>query len=174
MTHLHFIRAAAVAALFATLPAGAVLAHDHVAVHDGYIRSVPPTAPTAAGYMVIDNHRKVSVRITGVSSDAAAKVELHTATQDAQGMMHMGPLVDGITIPAGGSHVLQPGADHIMFMGLVKPLEQGATVPVSLQFEGLPDMVVDLTVKLDAPTKAGAMGGMEHGAMPHGAVKPAN
>lgn len=173
MTHLNFLRAATAAALFATLPAGAALAHDHVAIHDGYVRSVPPTAPSAAGYMVIDNHRTVPVHITGVSSDVAANVMLHTSTQDAQGVMHMSPLVDGITIPAGGTHVLQPGADHIMFMGLVKPLEQGATVPVTVQFEGLPDVVVDLTVNHQGSTKAGPMGGMDHGSMPNGAGQPA-
>ena len=165
MTHLHFFRAAIAAALFATLPIGAALAHDHVAIHDGFVRSVPPTAPTAAGYMVIENHRKVPVHITGVASDAAAHVALHTANQDAQGVMHMGPLVDGITIPAGGTHKLQPGGDHIMFMGLVKPLQQGSTVPVTLHFEGLADLVVELKVNHEGQTKAGATNAMDHGTM---------
>jgi copper(I)-binding protein len=87
--------------------------------------------------------------------------------QDAQGVMRMLPLADGITIPAGGTHVLKPGGEHVMFMGLVKPLEQGATVPVTFHFDGLPDMVVDLTVDQNAAAGAGAMGSMDHGAM-HG------
>lgn len=168
MTTLTFLRSLTTAALLFTLPAGAALAHDGVTIHDGYVRSTPPTAPTAAGYMVIDNHRTVPVHITGVSSDVAAKVALHTMTQDAQGVMLMGPLVDGITIPAGGSHALQPGGDHVMFMGLVKPLKQGATVPLTVHFDGLPDMVVELTVNHDAAAKPGAMGAMDHGTMHHG------
>ncbi|MBC7153198.1 MAG: copper chaperone PCu(A)C [Rhodobacteraceae bacterium] len=172
MKYLTFLRSAAAAALLFTLPAGAALAHDGVTIHDGYVRSVPPTAPTAAGYLVIDNHRTVPVHITGVSSDVAAEVALHTMAQDAQGVMRMLPLADGITIPAGGTHVLKPGGEHVMFMGLVKPLEQGATVPVTFHFDGLPDMVVDLTVDQNAAAGAGAMGSMDHGAMHGGADQP--
>jgi copper(I)-binding protein len=140
------IRPAALAAFFAVSLPGAALAHDHVLIKDGFIRSAPPTAPTAAGYAVIENHRDVPVHITGVSADVAAKVELHTTRQGSDGVMRMIHLSEGITIPAGGSHALQPGQDHVMFMGLKSPLEQGASVPVTFHFDGLSDLTVDLTV----------------------------
>lgn len=158
MTFLNLMRTAPAAALFAILPAGVALAHDHVAIKDAYIRSVPPTAPTAAAYMVIDNHRAVAVHLTGVSSDVAAMVALHTSRPNQAGAMQMVPLTEGITIPAGGSHVLQPGQDHVMFMGLKAPLEQGATVPVTFHFDGLDDLVVEVTVDHTRNTKAGGMG----------------
>lgn len=161
MTLLKLIRTAPVAALLAILPAGMALAHDHVLIKDGFIRSVPPTAPTAAAYMVIDNHRDVAVRVTGVSSDAAAKVELHTTRRSEAGVMQMVPLSDGITIPAGGSHALQPGQDHVMFMGLKAPLEQGATVPITFHFDGLDDLIVEVTVDHNRKPDGGGMG---HGA----------
>lgn len=162
MTLMNLIRTAPLAALVAILPAGVALAHDHVLIKDGFIRSAPPTAPTAAAYMVIDNHRDVAVHVTGVSSDAAARVELHTTRSNEAGVMQMIPLSDGITIPAGGSHALQPGGDHVMLMGLKAPLVQGATVPITFHFDGLADLVVDVTV--DHARKPG--GGAEHG---HGA-----
>lgn len=156
MTFLNLIRTAPVAALLAILPAGVALAHDHVLIKDGFIRSAPPTAPTAAAYMTIDNHRDVAVHVTGVSSDAAAKVELHTMRVNSAGVMQMIPLADGITIPAGGSHALQPGGDHVMFMGLKAPLVQGATVPITFHFDGLADLVVEVTVDHDRKPDGGA------------------
>ena len=37
------------------------------------------------------------------------------------GAMQMQPKADGFTVPAGGTHVLQPGGDHVMLMGLDGP-----------------------------------------------------
>lgn len=159
MRTLNSIRSAALAALFAFLTAGAALAHDHVLVKDGFIRAAPPTAPTAAGYMVIENHRNVAVHVTGVSSDVAAKVEFHTIERTSDGVMKMTPLSDGVTIPAGGAHALQPGQDHVMFMGLKAPLEQGATVPITLHFDGLDDLTVELTVDHQREMSGAAHGG---------------
>ena len=41
---------------------------------------------------------------------------------------------DGITIPAGGTAVLQPGGDHIMFMDVTTAIKPGDSVPLTLTF----------------------------------------
>jgi hypothetical protein len=72
--------------------------------------------------------------LLSASSDAAAKVEIHQmGMQD--GIMAMRPLDDGLAIPPDATVTLAPGGDHIMFVGLIAPFEEGQRVPVSLNFE---------------------------------------
>ncbi len=58
---------------------------------------------------------------------------------------------------------MKRGGDHVMFMGLNVPLEQGGEVQVTLTFEQAGDIV--LTIPVDNERKAG------HGMMNHGAMK---
>lgn len=171
MTIFNLLRSAPLAAALALLPLSGALAHDHVLIRDATVRSVPPTAPTAAGYLVIENHRAVPVHVTGVSSDVAAQVAMHTVRRSADGMMVMEPLADGIVLPAGGSHSFAPGGDHVMFMGLKAPLEQGAKVPVTFHFEGLSDVTVEMTVDHARMREGMGAGHGTHGGMPMGAGK---
>ena len=38
----------------------------------------------------------------------------------------------GFVIPAGETVMLKPGGDHIMFMGIKRPITAGKTIPVTL------------------------------------------
>jgi len=51
------------------------------------------------------------------------------------GIMTMRPLDDGLAISPDATVTLAPGGDHIMFVGLIAPFEEGQRVPVSLNFE---------------------------------------
>lgn len=119
-----------VAALVLTIPAAA-FAHDGLAIRDAYVRSANPD--TAAAFMVVENHRQVECRLSGVSSDAAGMVELHTHSE-VDGVMKMQKIAGGIAIPARAEHALARGGDHVMLMGLKKPLAQGDTVALTLDF----------------------------------------
>ncbi|MFD1913415.1 copper chaperone PCu(A)C [Halodurantibacterium flavum] len=140
---------AAVAALALPITAPAVLAHDGMAVRDAYARVTMPTAPTAAAFMVIENHRAIDDRLIAVRSDAAERVELHTHQQDDAGVMRMIELEDGIAIHAGGEHALVRGGDHLMFLGLTRPLSDGDIVHVTLTFEQSGDLEVEIPVDLN-------------------------
>ncbi len=61
----------------------------------------------------------------------------------------MRPIDGGIAVPAGGSHALKRGGDHVMFMGLDAPFEEGSTISVTLTFEKAGDVVVELPVDND-------------------------
>ncbi|MCZ0960355.1 copper chaperone PCu(A)C [Paracoccus benzoatiresistens] len=118
------------AALAVVTPAMA-MAQDGLEIRDAYVRSANPK--TAAAFMVVENHGGTDCRLTGVSSDAAERVELHThAEQD--GMMKMQKIEGGIAIPAGGEHALARGGDHVMLMGLTKPLADGDGMMLTLDF----------------------------------------
>lgn len=78
------------------------------------------------------------VTIVGGSSPAAASVQVHTMAKQPDGSMKMTEKKGGLTVPAGGSAVLAPGADHVMLLGLRAPLANGEDVSlVMLTADGL-------------------------------------
>ena len=124
-----------------TLPAFA--GEMKLMIHDAYARS---GAKTGAAFFHIMNHTDEDDRLIAAASDVAKRVELHTHIEDANGVMRMRELEAGITVPAGGMHMLKRGGDHVMFMGLEAPLEQGSTIDVTLTFEKAGEIVVEIPV----------------------------
>ena len=122
---------AATAALFA-MPA---LACDGLTVADPYFRASGAMARSGAAFMVLNNAGDSECHMIGARSDLSPRVELHTHIQTADGVMQMREVEDGFRIPAHGSHALQRGADHVMFMGLNHVPEQGEEIAVTLLFE---------------------------------------
>jgi copper(I)-binding protein len=118
------------AAVAALIPFAAA-AHDGVEVQDAYARSANPV--TGAAFMVLSNHVDRDCRLSGVSSDVAERVELHTH-REVDGVMKMTEVEEGFPIPANGTHELARGGDHVMFLGLKSPLEDGQTIPLTLDF----------------------------------------
>ena len=49
--------------------------------------------------------------------------------------------------PANQPIIMKPGGYHVMLMGLVKPLNPGETVEVTLSFESGETLTVDVPVK---------------------------
>ena len=146
------------AALAVATPAMA-LAEDGLEVRDAYVRSANPK--TAAVFMVVENHGGTDCRLTAVSSDAAERVELHThAEQD--GVMKMQKIEGGIAIPAGGEHALARGGDHVMLMGLAKPLANGDSIALTLDFGDCGTQQIQVALDNDRADDA-AGGHADHG-----------
>jgi copper(I)-binding protein len=124
------------------LPAAA----GDIMITDAYARSATPSAPTGAAFLVIENHSMQDDRLIGVTSDAAKMVQLHTHTETADGVMQMRHVEDGFALPAHGMIMMGRGGDHVMFMGLTAPFEQGATVPLTLVFENAGEVQIDVPV----------------------------
>ena len=154
MTMLRSLVVAAVATLCLTLPAAA---HDGVHINDAYARA---SAATGAVFFVIENHQTEDDRLVGVASDAAERVELHTHTEDANGIMQMREVPEGFVVSGKGSHALARGGDHVMMMGLKNPLMTGDTVTLTLTFQRAGEVIVD--VRVDNERTSSAMGGMDH------------
>ncbi len=141
---------AAAAALF-TLPA---LACDGFEIHDGYARASHAMAQSGAAFMIIHNHGTEDCHITGARSDVAQRVELHTHIEDDQGVMRMVEVEEGFPLPVDGEVIMARGGDHVMFLGLHRPLEQGDEVEVTFVFEGGAEATV--TVPVDNERQPGA------------------
>ncbi|SIN81376.1 copper chaperone PCu(A)C [Vannielia litorea] len=147
------LNALTLAALLAATPALA-----EIKVMDAYARAASPTAKSGAAFMQIMNDGAEEDRLIDAASDAAARVELHTHKDLGDGVMKMMQVEEGFAVPAGGMHALARGGDHVMLMGLTGPLEQGATVSITLTFEKAGEMVVEVPIDNER---------QDHGAMDH-------
>jgi copper(I)-binding protein len=117
-----------------TAATGAVAATqaDHVTVSDAWVKSAPSGMTAVFGTLVNDGDAEA--RLESVTTALAAKVELHETVSDGAGGMTMRPKEGGFRIPAGTSHELAPGGDHLMLMGLTGPADAGAEVELVLHF----------------------------------------
>jgi copper(I)-binding protein len=108
--------------------------HADIVVSQAWSRASPKGAKVAGGYLTIENRGAQPDRLLSATSVVASKVEIHQVLMQ-DGIMTMRPLDGGLAIPPGGAITLAPGGNHIMFVGLTAPFEEGQRIPVSLNFE---------------------------------------
>lgn len=157
-------------------PAAAAAAADGqsaLSVSGAYARSNNPEA--GAAFMTITNAGHADCTLSRVSAEGFDRPALHTSREQG-GVMKMVPL-ERLTIPAGGSHELKRGGDHIMLMGARAPVMQGQAVDLTLDFGDCGTLPVSVTIDNSAgpATEAGLMdnpaahglGGMTHDGAAH-------
>lgn len=120
-------------------------ASAEIVIEDAYARASNMMA--GAAFMTIANTGEADDRLVSATSQASERVELHTHIMQGD-VMKMVEVEEGFVIPAGGSHALARGGDHVMFMGLAAPFEDGGTVTVTLTFEQAGDVTVEIPVDL--------------------------
>ncbi|MDC0738144.1 copper chaperone PCu(A)C [Cognatishimia sp. SS12] len=147
--------------LIAALAAPA-LAEGEIMIKDAYLRVATKAAKSGAAFMELHNMGTDRDQLLSVHSDIAARTELHTHEDMGDGVMKMRHVEEGFAIPAGASHDLARGGDHVMFMGLTRSLTEGDTVPLVLVFEHAGEITIEVPV--DNSRAAGAMtqGGHDH------------
>jgi len=110
--------------------------------------SVVVTGQNAAAYFTIENKAAAPLTIVGVAldpADMAAKVEFHKTTTDAKGVSSMAA-VDKIVVPPMSSFVFEKGGNHVMIMGLKKPLKSGDKVKFVMTFEDKTTQTIEAPV----------------------------
>ncbi len=144
----------------ASRPAG-----QTVTIEDAWVKSADEGMSAAFGTLL--NSGDDDVTVVSVTSEASDMIELHETVENEAGEMVMREKDGGFVIPAGGKLALEPGANHIMLMGLSGPLTAGSDVTFTLTFSD------DSTYEFTAPVKdySGANenyeGGEEHEGMDH-------
>lgn len=86
-----------------------------------------------SAFGTVRNSTGEDITIVGASTPAAKTAELHEVIAGADGGMKMQPKEGGFVVPANGEIVLEPGNDHIMMMGLVKPVQAGDEISLTLE-----------------------------------------
>ena len=126
-------------------------------VSEGWVRATPPMAKVAAGHLQLHNPGKLTLRVTGLQSPRAARVESHDMTMEG-GLMRM--RATELVLAPGESLSLEPGGKHLMFMQPVQPFVAGQSVPLTILVDDGSTLAVQLPVRDVAPE--GAASGHDH------------
>ena len=110
-------------------------------------RATPEGARVAAGYVLIRNNGSQPDRLVSATGEIAGRTEIHEMAVDANGVMTMRPLADGLEVPAGGEAELKPGGFHIMFLDLTRGPKEGETFKGTLTFEKAGTVEVEYAVE---------------------------
>lgn len=97
-----------------------------VTVSDAWARATAPGQDSAAVYLRMKSQR--AARLIGVTTTAADSAEIHSMTHD-HGVMKMRAL-EALPLPAGQQVELGSGGNHLMLLGLKRPLKAGGKVPL--------------------------------------------
>ena len=108
--------------------------HGDIVITHSRARPTLGAMKTTAAFMTIKNSGAQDDRLIGVKGDIAMALELHTHIKEGD-VMRMRRVEDGFKIPAGGEHMLAPGSDHIMIMGMTEGAAIGDKLPMTLVFE---------------------------------------
>ena len=105
---------------------------EHITVDDAWVRASAPAAKNGVAYLTLTNHSRTDDKLVEVATTVSDHVGLHTHLEK-DGVMRMRK-IDSVAILAKGYARLEPGGDHIMFIGLKKPLKVGDHVLLDLKF----------------------------------------
>ncbi|MGB3390873.1 MAG: DUF1775 domain-containing protein [Pseudaminobacter sp.] len=143
-----------------TILAAGNVAHGHHAaaaatkvgdleIKAAWARAMLPGQPAGGAYLTVTNSGADADRLVGAASPNAGKVEIHTMSMK-DNVMVMRPVEGGLEVPAGASVELKPGGEHLMFMNVTEPFKEGASVPVTLEFEKAGKIALDFPVQAKA------------------------
>lgn len=139
------------------LATAGLAAHAHefklgtITIGHPFARATVPGQPTGGGYLKLVNGG-ADDRLLSAQADVSKAVELHVMKMDGD-VMRMRQ-VDDIALPAGQTVALEPGATHIMFVGLKAPLKAGDKFPMQLTFEKAGEVTVTVNVEAAAGAEA--------------------
>ena len=135
-------------------------AHAQVTVQDAWVRATVPQQKATGAFMRLTAAQ--DMRLVAASSPVAGITEVHEMKM-VDNVMKM-RAVPALDLPAGQAVELKPGGYHIMLLDLKQPVAQGASVPLTLVFEGKDGQ--RQTQELQAPVRA--LGATAAPAMGHG------
>lgn len=131
---------------------------DPVKITDAYSYATSEKQNNGAVFFTI-KHQSPGDKIIKAETDIAAIAELHTHIMEGD-VMKMRK-VDALEIPEAGTLELKPSADHVMLIGLKKPLVEGEAFKLTLSFEKSGQRTIDVPV-VKAGLKPAASAGHEN------------
>lgn len=123
----HYVRSATTI-LFLLAPVASVA--GEIVVTEAWIFAPVPKLQVNAAYMRIENRGEVPFVLTGISSAAYERAEIH-ATRTESGVTAMQALAQIEVLP-GKPVAFAPGGVHAMLIGLQQPLRNGDSVAIEL------------------------------------------
>ncbi len=131
-----------------------------VSFEDGWVKATD--SDMSAVFGVLHNESDIEYTVTSATCSVGMMVELHEVVADASGNMVMQQKEGGFVIPAAGMHMLEPGADHIMLMGLSAPILPGDMVSCELTIMDGSKQLGTLPIEVPAKEFSGANESYDH------------
>ena len=135
-----------------------------ISISNIWARASAGHAKNGAAYLTISTEGAEMDKLVGLATPVAKKAELHTHLME-NNVMKM-RRIDAIEVHPGEPSVFAPGGNHIMLMGLHKPLKEGESFTLTLNFATAGS--VDVTVIVG---KVGSMQAPAHHGKSHGKMK---
>jgi len=110
----------------------ATTAYADVTVKEPWVRGTVASQKSTGAFMQLTTTEPV--RLVEAKSGAAKIVEIHEMRMEGDRMMMKA--VPGIDVVPGQTLELRPGGFHVMLIDVVKPLNAGDKVPLTLVLEG--------------------------------------
>lgn len=116
-----------------------------IMIENAWIRPAPPSAPSMAGYFLINNTSESTINIVDAESPLFDMAMIHeTVIEDGiASMQHM----DGLVIKAGESAQLAPMGVHLMLMRPEQKISVGTKVPITLTLESGEELEIEIPVR---------------------------
>lgn len=105
---------------------------EAITVSDQWVKAAD-TGMTAA-FGVLRNSSDREIRVTSAHTDDARSTEMHEVVDNGTGGTVMRQKDGGFVVPAKGSMTMVPGGEHLMLMGIPKPITTGQKVAFTLRF----------------------------------------
>ena len=128
-----FCGAAAAFTMVAGLGASALAGSEDVVIEAAWSRASIGTSRPGAAYMTVLNTGDEAVTLTGIRTDLATMPAIHRSSTNDQGVSSMAPAGE-IVIAPGGTVALEPGGLHAMLMELQRPMVEGDSFTLTLDF----------------------------------------
>lgn len=119
---------------------------DGVVISDAWARAAHAGQPTSAAYFTICNGGQSDDALVAVSMAGVRAAEIHVTTVSEEGTASMAP-ADEIALPAGRSVSLEPGAAHVMLIGVERAMSPNNAPTIRLEFKNAPPQEITLDVR---------------------------
>jgi copper(I)-binding protein len=113
------------------LATGPLYAERLPVISDAWARATVPGQAVGAAYLKINS--PAAIALTAIESSISQSAQVHSMAHH-DGVMQMRRL-SKLDIPAGQTVELTPGGNHIMLIGLKKPLKAGESIQLKLTFD---------------------------------------
>ena len=130
-------------------PAGSCAGNERVEVCAFWVRALPPTVDTTAGYVTLRSASPDGDVLLAARSPDFAAVEIHESSV-RDGLVEMVPH-PALAIGPEAEVRFEPGGLHLMMMGAQRRLVDGTRVALTLEFRGAGTIEISGRVRESGP-----------------------
>lgn len=138
----------------------AVLESESIAVSDQWVKAAD--SGITAAFAELQNNSDRDITVVTASSTVSDAVELHEIVEGGDGGNVMREKEGGFVVPAGQTHSLAPGGDHLMLMGLAESVGPGSDVAITLTFADGSTVMFDAQAREFSGNNENYEGEMDH------------